>query len=132
HASSGSGGSARFSFSQPANMLGRRSRVATVRVSADRKPDDVIEGTYRIAFAAIDLVVPAQPVPENTDVTTWVHTQPRTAVNIVFTSSYQGTSAQSGQTGRHGWLGLPYRALDPMPDPATVTVVARVHDRPTS
>jgi hypothetical protein len=82
HGSSSAKGRLRFTFVQPANALSRYSRVAIVHVSLDDNPARSVEGAYRVAFAAIDLVVPSQPIPENSNATVWVHTRPRTLVEV--------------------------------------------------
>jgi len=125
HRSSSARGRLRFTFVQPANTLGRHSRVAIVHVSLDDNPARSVEGAYRIAFAAIDLVVPSQPVPENSNATVWVHTRPRTSVDVRATPSNEPPQEVTGKTGSRGWYAAMFHFVNPYPQPAAVTIDAR-------
>jgi hypothetical protein len=61
----------RWSFIQPPGTITRESRRAVVRLVVGNQ---TYKTNYAIAFGPIDVVVPRQPVPENSVVTLWVHT----------------------------------------------------------
>lgn len=119
----GSRGRARFTFIQPANTLSRNSRVARLKVSLDKYPVRFLSGKYWVAFASIDLIVPTQPIPENSKATIWVHTAANTLVTVQAT--YHADPSQlSGTTGLHGWFAATFHFVDSTPTPATVTLSA--------
>jgi hypothetical protein len=123
HGSSSATGRLRFTFVQPANALSRYSRVAIVHVSLDDNPARSVEGAYRVAFAAIDLVVPSQPIPENSNATVWVHTRPRTLVEV-WDDLWDWPQEVKGTTGSHGWFAAMFHFPNESGSPTTVTIDA--------
>jgi hypothetical protein len=118
-----------WTFVQPPNTLTHAGRRATVTVTVGGQ---TIRAHYTVGFAPIDLVAPHGLIPDGSDVTVWVHTQPRTRVRL--------QSSPDGEpftlvTGPHGWTQRAFRfsnlRIAPPYDPAPVALVASatVHGR---
>jgi hypothetical protein len=120
-----SAGKAIFSYVQPANVITRSSRTASVQVEAGTVR--TISSSYTIRFAPIDLLLSARAMRPGRVLGLTVHTATRTAVAIRVGRSH----LLHTRTGPKGWASIRFRVpkVAKVGTVFAVTARARVHGK---
>jgi hypothetical protein len=100
-------GVATVSFRQPASMILRNNRTATVSVQLASEPSHEVTRSYTIGYGPIDIAVSASERHTVSLASVWVHTHARTRVALALRLLKKVTL--HGTTGGGGWVHFTYR-----------------------